>query len=233
MKTETKTKVSKLVGGCLGICLLSVAVFVYLHIEKPSISQPIEPTDTTKTNGYIDLFFWGEINGWRYKGWNQTAISVRKEGECIVFKKVSMRGEDHVTLWREFRPSQNFSIKYEVKSLKLGGFACQIKISLSFGSTQCINIEFNTIGHYLYRYVKHWTGNQVIEPELNIWYQVEISVQKEPFQITLSVYREQEYMGSTSASDMRNFQFNQIEFITLQCWGGSNEYWLKNIEISG
>ena len=134
--------------------------------------------------------------------------------------------KNYIEVYQNLDSSNGFMISYEINADALGGFALKLaKNQPFFGSINCINFEMGASGgegkgFQISRWVNSWTWDTFAQPQEGVWYRVEINVQKNPFEVTYTIYQGIEFYGSGTANDMTNLTFNDLQFVVLECWAG-------------
>lgn len=128
-----------------------------------------------------------------------------------------------ITLYKEFMPTEDFSVSLRVKATQLGGFMLALRASLPFaGSTHGINFEFGIRdgGTFLLaRWATGWTWTIFATGTEGVWYTMKLTVYESPFSIKGEAFDEGETLiGSLTISDMTNFGFNDIKYVGIGCW---------------
>ncbi len=94
---------------------------------------------------------------------------------------------------------------------------------------------YNTLGYnngysFWHSSDRNLTDNARVKP--NVWYTVNIEVQKNPFTVTATVMNEDgTKLGSFSISDMVDFSFNDIKFLAISS-GFGGDFYVRNFRIT-
>lgn len=148
---------------------------------------------------------------------------------------LSGTGGTYVILYQEISPENSFSFSLQVNAITLQGFAIMLRSSLPFaGSTQGIAFEFGARegGALVFaRWTSYWKWDIFATGiNTNEWYTLVLSVQKSPFVITATAYDEDgNLVGSYSASDMTNLNFDNIRYIGFGVLESGGSYLVRNI----
>lgn len=144
---------------------------------------------------------------------------------------------NYICIYKPISVSDNFTIYYEVKADKLGGFCLKLaKSQPFFSSTSCI--AFETMhpqgqgkGFEIARWVNSWSWNTFAQPKENVWYQIEIEVHKTPFEVVYTVFNGSEILGSARANDMTNIGFDDLHYVVFECFAGECQYEVRNFSL--
>jgi len=146
---------------------------------------------------------------------------------------ISSSGEpyDSMTVYREYVPqATNFTVLTRVKATSLAAFALRIHAGPLpiFGSVLGAQLEFDSSAegkHFLaVWWTTHWYWKTIYQPsETGVWFVLEMFVHRSPFAITYNVYNDSGVLlGTTTATNIGNFGYNDIRYICLEVWSGPN-----------
>ncbi len=193
--------------------LLSVIILSLLFLSTNPCLCQIEPTQPSTLQGWQienDHGYCSESNGvfrlWSDGGYNWS-----------------------VALYKEIKPTDDFTFIYQVKAEKLDATGLLIKRSLPIaGQIDGFNFEYGHYGDGLFLLARNfpffpdWMYTSIAHGDPHYWYTMKLTVSDEPFRISTSVFYENgTLMGSYSTSDITNFTFDDVKYIGIVAWGGN------------
>jgi len=155
---------------------------------------------------------------------------------------ISSSGEpyDSMTVYREYIPqADNFTVSTRVEASSLGALALRIHAGPLpiFGSVVGAQLEFDSAAEgknfLAVWWTTYWYWITIYQPsETGVWYVLEMCAQRSPFAITYNVYNDSGVLlGTTTATNIGNFGYNDIRYICLEVWSGPQPVydvdWLK------
>ncbi len=144
----------------------------------------------------------------------------------------------YVILYEPIAPTTDFNFSLQVNAATLEGFAIMLRSSLPFaGSTAGVNFEFGARdgGTFLLaRWTTSWIWNEFVSgAQQNLWYTMILSVNQNPFAITATVLDQNgTLLGSYTASDMTNLDFNNIAYLGFGVLESGGNYTVENISAT-
>ena len=205
----------------LGLILLSLFAASFLmcsSLAKPSAIIFFDNFSGKKLSGGWNV----EING----GASYTV------GHSILTLSSTGQPYDSVTIYRDFVPkTDKFTLSAKVKATTLGGFALRLHASALpiFGSIEGAQLEFdNGIGGKNFMAVWKplgggWTWTNIYQPvTTEVWFILELTVQRNPFSIRFSLYNSKSTLLGTTTITSIGFGYGDIRYVCLEVWSGPN-----------
>ncbi len=206
----------------LGIILIAVLCL--------SIVYSFNISTATSTDSYFDDFNGAQLStGWKVE--NGIGDYTLNNGIMTLSSSTSSGGEA-VTIYRDYMPqTDEFTVSARVSSDRLAGFALRIQAGPLpiFGSTQGAQLEIDNgveNKNFMASWnAGSWTWTNVYSPvATNVWFILEMQVQRNPFTITYNVYSDSGTLLGTLSTNNIGFSYDSINYICLEAWTSPTAY---------